>query len=661
MRQLRVLCLLLFLACSARAQTGELITNASPADVAAITNTVAALDRGVTEKDADTLAFFGLAADAARYASLRLDARLTHIAVSPTGALVRQSFRITGASTPGAASTIILDGSHGFFLVRTDTGFAWSDKHWAEHTDAVDALAEAAREEWERPAPSKSTPPANSLLHLVAERRGGRWIALRRSRWEGSLLDARTLMATAREQNIPLGYALDPEWLRAQMSTLQGAAGTAHFILQRGQNGWVGIGTAWDDNERIPSATDTAARQARAAIDGASYTSPAAHKNLGVGLAQVGLWGEAAEELEKAEALQPGVAGANLLKQVNGAKPRDPETLAVTQLQNEARVGLDPNHPSYLVSALVQDYNNQPSVLRALRLGLEYSRLGDDTRSAAWLDAAQDLAQKGALRSVSNSDAQWIEVLFEHLQERRQLAGAKPPNIIRSPLFVLRCFPNDLSVVQVLAALEASQHTVYSDFNIPMGCTEVLFWRNQGEFQRYTTRFSEQGQSEFVAALTLTKLIASREGPVVLGEEINAFYDRRMAIFHTVSHEYGHVAVRQLSKGRNVPTWFNEGIATSVEGGYDGYLERVRSAANARALLTMDEMLEWDVDGQRAFLAYSQANSIIDYIVATWGKDAVLNILRQIGADTNPDDAFQNVLGISQYELWRRWARDGIK
>jgi hypothetical protein len=226
---------------------------------------------------------------------------------------------------------------------------------------------------------------------------------------------------------------------------------------------------------------------------------------------------------------------------------------------------------------------------------------------------------------------------------------------------VLRCWPNDSSAVQILASLEASQHTVYADFSIPMGCTEVLLWRNQAEFRAYTTRFSDQGQSEFVAALTLTKLIGTREGPVVLGEEVNVFTDPRTAVFHTVAHEYGHVAVRQLSRGRNVPTWFNEGIATSVEGGYDGSLDRVRTAQRARALISMDEMLEWNVDGERAFLAYSQANSIIDYIVATWGKEAVMNILRQIGSDTNADDAFRRALGISQQELWRRWARDGVK
>ena len=87
----------------------------------------------------------------------------------------------------------------------------------------------------------------------------------------------------------------------------------------------------------------------------------------------------------------------------------------------------------------------------------------------------------------------------------------------------------------------------------------------------------------------------------------------------------------------------------------------MKAAATSGRLLTMEEMLEWNVDGQRAFLAYSQANSLIDYIVATWGKEAILNILRRIGNDERPDAVFQSVLGVSQYELWNRWVRSGIQ
>jgi hypothetical protein len=71
-------------------------------------------------------------------------------------------------------------------------------------------------------------------------------------------------------------------------------------------------------------------------------------------------------------------------------------------------------------------------------------------------------------------------------------------------------------------------------------------------------------------------------------------------------------------------------------------------------------MLAWDVDGERAFLAYSQANSIVDFIVRKWGKNAVLEILRQIGRDVAHEQAFRGVLGVSQNELWQQWLQNGI-
>jgi hypothetical protein len=646
-----------------RAHSQEIASsNASDEETAQINALLGQLNGAVAVKNVNTLRFFGLGNEAASYATLRLDSQLTNLAVAPTGALVRQTYRIIGARTLGATPETLAEGTHEFFLARDDnTGFRFTAQRWNSPTDAVTALTLAAREEWLRPTSVASTPSSNALLHLVAMRRGGRWIALRRSRWEGALLDASNLQSQARGQKIPPGLTLDPAWLRAQMASAPAGSGTAHFLLQRSASGWIGLGMAWDEDEKLSADSDAAAGQARRLVLRTAYATPSAHRAFGIALAKIGLFSEASAELQKAEILEPGSVEENLRQQVEGARANDPAAQAAAQLQNEGRVGLDPNHPSYLVSALMQDYTTQPSVLRALRLGLEYSRLGDDARTDAWLVAAQNLAQQGALRGVNDGDRAWIEVLFQHLQERHQLLAEKPPLIIRSPLFVLRCWPNDLSAVQVLAALEAAQHTVYADFNIPMGCTEVLLWRNQSEFRDYTTRFSSQGQSEFVAALTLTKLISSQAGPVVLGEEVNVFADPRNAVFHTVAHEYGHVAVRQLSHGRNVPVWFNEGIATSVEGGYDGYLERVRTAARANALLSMDEMQAWNVDGERAFLAYSQANSMIDYIAATWGRGAVLNVLRQIGNDVEPSDAFRRVLGISQQELWRRWVKDGIR
>jgi len=656
-------------AVTARAQdASELqpVTNATPADLKSVQGLLARLDSAVASRDATSLRFFGITGPVASYNSLQAQTRLTHVAVTADGALVRQAFRITAATQDGAAPVVLGSGVQELWLSRVATGgFALTDKHWSQPTDAATTLIEAAREEWDALAAANTQgAPVQSLLQLVAERRGGRWIALRRTRWDGALVDrSRLLQLAGDEQDVNGTTAFNlAGWLSRQMQRSPGEqTGTAHFFLQRGPNGWVGLGTAWQRNAQVAPEFEAAAKAQRQQVLGAEYYLPAAHRDLAFALARIGLFAEAADEAEKTEALQPGLMGAVHLRNLRDWRAQDPQVRAAQQLENEAKVGLGADYPVYVINALTKDYRAEPTALGALRLGLEYSKLADDQRAGAWLKVAEDLVQKGGMKAARTDDLAWAEILFEHLRERQLLSSTKPPNLVRSALFTVRCWPNDLKALQLLAALESAQHTVYDGFGIPMSNTEVILWRTQREFQSYTTKFSKQGASEFVAALTLTKLISTEQGPLVLGEEVNFFIDARANAFSTIAHEYGHVAVRQLSRGRLVPVWFNEGIATSVEGGYDGYLPRVRRAAKAGALITMREMQKWDVDGERAFLAYSQANSILDFVIAKWGRQSVLEILRKIGHDTHPDDALRTVLGVTPQELWNRWAKEGIK
>lgn len=656
---------------SAQTGTGEPITNAGAADLQAIRTLCANLDQAVGARDANTLRFYGVTSFSSDYPKLRAETRLTHVAVNGGGALVRQSYRVYASHDNQTESVLLSTGAHELWLSKAaDGSYGYTNKYWNYANDTVARLTAAAREEWDNLPTSKdgtgklvaidattdAEPPA--VLHLVAQERGGRWLALRRSHWDGAVLDPQRV---ARLEANGVSVA---NWLQQQLgSFVPGRAGTAHFMLQRGTRGWVGLQTVWEPSTRISAEQEAAAANGRRQMQGVGYLNAPSHVEFANALAGVGLYAEADDELQKAECLQNGSVGANRLREAQQARERDPLLLNISLLKDEAKVGLGSDHPTYVLNELARTQRDTPTALGALRIGLEYSKLADDQRAGAWLREAERLAAQTNITSLTSDDGAWIKVLSEHLRERERISRQKPLNILRSALFTVRCWSNDLTVLPLLAALETAQHRVYSDFAIPMGSTEVVLWRNQSEFQNYTAKFSQQGISEFVAALTLTKLIDTREGPMVLGEEINVFSDQRTNIFSTVAHEYGHVAVRHMSKGRLVPVWLNEGIATAVEGGYDGYLPRVHRAAEAGQLLNMREMLKWDVDGERAFLAYSQANSIIDYIVEQpkWGRAAVLEILRQLGRDVAPDEAFVNVIGISQYELWNQWSRSGIK
>lgn len=624
-----------------RAQEAAPISNASPRDAQNIAAVLGRLESEAQSGNANALAYFG-ATPPGDSSPIAVSTRVSHVAVCAGGALVREVFGVNIQRNP---VVVLSSGAQELWLTRQNDGsFALSPQRFPAPPDALTQLADSVEND-------RSGTANGQVLDVVASRVGGRWIALRRQIWSGTL-------------NVPDGDEKSVRaFLGAQMSHAPNTGAlTTHFLFgSDGDNGgWKPLGAASNPNKRANSQRDLLAASWRARIFGRDFLVASSHREFASALANVGLWNESADELRKAALLDSALVSQSDLSDADRFRARDPQNAAVQQLQNEQHVGLGADHPDYLINALKRQQQSKPTALSALRIALEYSRLAQDGRALAWTKTAADLKQSGA---YSPAESAWIGLLFDHLRERATQSKQKPTAILRSQLFTVRCWPDDPDAVTLLASLEEAQHTVYADFGIPMGNTEVLLWHNQSEFARYTTQFSSQGGSEFVAALTLTKLVTTKSGPMVLGEEINTFSDATDTgpLFGTLAHEYGHVAVRQISKGRLVPVWFNEGIATSCEGGYDGYISRVRRGANAGTLLSMDEMTEWNVDGERAFLAYSEANSILDFVVATWGKEAVLEILRQIGRDIAPDEAFRGVLGVSQAGLWNRWAREGIK
>jgi hypothetical protein len=153
---------------------------------------------------------------------------------------------------------------------------------------------------------------------------------------------------------------------------------------------------------------------------------------------------------------------------------------------------------------LQQSVATAPDAADACDWGLEYSRLADDDNAMILWQRAAGM-EPGNDADASDDDRAWMKLLSDQLQERTRQAHRKPPNVMRSTLFTVRCWPNDVERRALLAGLEAAQHNIYADFGIPMSNTEVVLWRSQSEFQRYTGGMTGRETSEFVTALTMTQ------------------------------------------------------------------------------------------------------------------------------------------------------------
>jgi hypothetical protein len=114
-------------------------------------------------------------------------------------------------------------------------------------------------------------------------------------------------------------------------------------------------------------------------------------------------------------------------------------------------------------------------------------------------------------------------------------------------------------------------------------------------------------------------------------------------------HELAHVLVARASRGRPVPRWFDEGVAT-VAARQWGLEDRARFA-----LAVLDRGPASTADLDRGFLgarddcihSYALSAALVRYLVRRFGPDAAARILDAIGDGRSFEDAFFRVTGSS--------------
>jgi hypothetical protein len=60
---------------------------------------------------------------------------------------------------------------------------------------------------------------------------------------------------------------------------------------------------------------------------------------------------------------------------------------------------------------------------------------------------------------------------------------------------------------------------------------------------------------------------------------------------------------------------------------------------------------------ERFFLAYSESNSAIDYLVSTYGRDAMVKLVRSYHDGVTDDEAFMNALGVDLARFEAGWLK----
>jgi len=129
-----------------------------------------------------------------------------------------------------------------------------------------------------------------------------------------------------------------------------------------------------------------------------------------------------------------------------------------------------------------------------------------------------------------------------------------------------------------------------------------------------------------------------------------------------VPHELVHLVFDTAVKNpyHFPPRWLNEGLAVYLSEGY-GPLDRAAmdSAVAGASLIPLDGLSGQFPTSADAFrLAYSESVSAVDYLIRTYGQDALVALIRSYAEGRTDDEAFRDALGVDVPTFAAAWLDD---
>ncbi len=134
-----------------------------------------------------------------------------------------------------------------------------------------------------------------------------------------------------------------------------------------------------------------------------------------------------------------------------------------------------------------------------------------------------------------------------------------------------------------------------------------------------------------------------------------------------VPHELTHWIVGQVTfnnYGAGLPTWLDEGLATYGEGTVaSDYQAALNFAIRNNLLISVRSLSSpFSADPQQAVISYGESNNIATFMIKTYGKAKMIQLLNVFHQGSGYDDALKQVYGFDQDGLDRVWRQSlGIR
>jgi hypothetical protein len=132
---------------------------------------------------------------------------------------------------------------------------------------------------------------------------------------------------------------------------------------------------------------------------------------------------------------------------------------------------------------------------------------------------------------------------------------------------------------------------------------------------------------------------------VLFPARVHSYPDRNLRTL--VHHEVTHVLVAQAARGRPVPRWFNEGVATVAarEWGIEDRARFAMAVLGARPHGVRDLDTFFAGSGPQIMRAYALSSAFIRFIQRRYGPTAPAMVLGGLARDLSFDEAFLRATG----------------